>query len=125
MEGHKLQEQVELIRQVLGYVQLFKGKTIVIKIDCSVMNHPHFPMLVKDLVLLHRQGIQIVLVPGAKERIDEVLTRYHIDWKTVEGVRISTPEASAEFVYWVSQLQGVSGSLFDFDSRIYSSWKTW
>jgi amino-acid N-acetyltransferase len=93
MEGHKLQEQVELIRQVLGYVQLFKGKTIVIKIDCSVMNHPHFPMLVKDLVLLHRQGIQIVLVPGAKERIDEVLTRYHIDWKTVEGVRISTPEA--------------------------------
>ena len=52
--------------------------------------------------------------------------------KTVEAQReasalkrISTPEASAAFVYWVSQLPGVSGRLFDFDSRIYSSWKTW
>jgi NAD(P)-dependent dehydrogenase (short-subunit alcohol dehydrogenase family) len=39
--------------------------------------------------------------------------------------RISTPAASAAFIYWVSQLQDVSGRLFDFDSRIYSSWKTW
>ncbi len=93
MDSDKLKEQVELIRQVFEYVQLFKGKTIVLKIDGSVMNHPFLPMLVKDLVLLHRQGIQIVLVPGAKERINDVLTRYNIPWKTVKGIRISTPEA--------------------------------
>jgi amino-acid N-acetyltransferase len=93
MDSDRIQEQVELIRQVFEYVQLFKGKTIVIKIDGSVMNHPFLPMLVKDLVLLHRQGIQIVLVPGAKERIDDVLTRYNIPWESVAGVRISSPEA--------------------------------
>ena len=93
MESDKMQEQVELIRQAFEYVQLFKGKTIVIKVDGSVMNHPFLPLLVKDLVLLHRQGIQILLVPGAKERIDDVLRRYNIPWQSIEGVRISTPEA--------------------------------
>jgi amino-acid N-acetyltransferase len=93
MDSDRMQEQVELIRQVFEYVHLFKGKNIVIKVDGSVMNHPFLPLLVKDLVLLHRQGIQILLVPGAKERIDEVLQRYNLPWESVGGVRISTPEA--------------------------------
>ena len=82
-----------MIRQAFEYVHLFKGKTIIIKIDGSVMTHSILPLLVKDLVLLHRQGIHILLVPGAKERIDEVLQRYNISWKSIRGVRISTPEA--------------------------------
>jgi amino-acid N-acetyltransferase len=93
MEEQKLKEQVELIRQVFGYVQLFRGRTFVIKIDCAVMNAPSLPVLVKDLVLLHRQGIHVVLVPGAKERIDEILTRYDIPWHSEAGIRISTPDA--------------------------------
>lgn len=93
MEAQKLKAQAELIRQVFEYIHRFKGRTFVIKIEGSLMSHPFFPLLVKDLVLLHRQGIQIVLVPGAKQRIDEILTRYHVAWQTVEGVRISTPEA--------------------------------
>jgi amino-acid N-acetyltransferase len=93
MESHKLKEQVELIREVFEYIHRFQGKTFVIKIDCSVMDRPFFPLLLKDLVLLHRQGIRIVLVPGATQRIDEILTRYGIQWETVEGVRVSTAEA--------------------------------
>jgi amino-acid N-acetyltransferase len=93
MESDKMREQVELIRQAFEYVQLFKEKTIVIKVDGSVMDHPLLPLLVKDLVLLHRQGIQILLVPGAKERIDDVLQRYNVPWESIGGVRISTPEA--------------------------------
>ncbi|MBN1834679.1 MAG: amino-acid N-acetyltransferase [Spirochaetales bacterium] len=93
IETQKRKGQVELIRQVFEYIQRFKGKTFVIKIEGSLMSDPLFPLLVKDLVLLHRLGIQIVLVPGAKQRIDEILSRYQIPWRTVEGVRISTPEA--------------------------------
>jgi len=93
MEEKKLKEQVELIRQVFEYIHLFKGRTFVIKIDCALFSHPFFPGLIKDLVLLHRQGIRVVLVPGAKSQIDAVLTRYEIPWKSAEGIRISTPEA--------------------------------
>ncbi len=93
MDDNNLKEQVELIRQVFEYIQRFKDKTFVIKLDCSIFNHSFFPILVKDLVLLHRLGIRVVLVPGAKSRIDEVLSRYNISWETVKGIRISTPKA--------------------------------
>jgi amino-acid N-acetyltransferase len=93
MESHKLQEQVELIREVFEYIHRFQGKTFVIKIDCSVMDRPFFPLLLRDLVLLHRQGIRIVLVPGARQRIDEILSRYGVRWETIEGVRVTTAEA--------------------------------
>jgi amino-acid N-acetyltransferase len=92
MEEKKLKEQVELIRQVFEYIHLFKGKIFVIKIDCALFTHPFFPGLIKDLVLLHRQGIRIVLVPGAKSQIDAVLDQYKIPWRNAEGIRISTPE---------------------------------
>jgi amino-acid N-acetyltransferase len=93
MESQKLQGQVELIRQVFEYIHRFQGKTLVIKIDGSIMEQPSLPLLVKDLVLLYRQGIRIVLVPGATQRIDEILTRYRIPQQRVGGIRVSTPEA--------------------------------
>lgn len=93
MESQKLQEQVELIRQVFEYTHRFQGRILVIKIDGSIMEQPTLPLLVKDLVLLHRQGIRIVLVPGATQRIDEILARYRVSTQRVGGVRVSTPEA--------------------------------
>jgi amino-acid N-acetyltransferase len=93
MEDKKLKEQVELIRQVFEYIHLFKGKIFVIKIDCALFAHPFFPGLIKDLVLLHRQGIRVVLVPGAKSQIDAVLEQYKVPWRSAAGIRISTPEA--------------------------------
>jgi len=35
----------------------------------------------------------IVLIPGAKERIDEILSKYGITRKSVANIRISTHEA--------------------------------
>jgi len=57
------------------------------------MDRPFFPMLLRALGLLYRQGIRIVLVPGARQRIDEILTRYGVRWDTAEGVRVTTAEA--------------------------------
>ena len=93
MDGLKLKEQVELIRQVFGYVTNFNGKIFVINIDSKIMLDPLFPVLVKDLVLLKKIGIKIVLVPGASKRIDEILTQYGIPWEHVDGIRITAPEA--------------------------------
>jgi amino-acid N-acetyltransferase len=93
MDGERLKEQVDLIREVFGYIDRFKNKTFVIKIEYDIISHPHFPILVKDLALLHRMGIRIVLVPGARQRIDEILCGYSIPWQTVAGTRISTPES--------------------------------
>lgn len=88
-----LKEQVDLIRQVFGYASRFKGRTFVFKIDYSVIDDPGFPILVRDLAILHRAGINVVLVPGAQERIDDILGRYGIECTVVRNVRIATHEA--------------------------------
>jgi amino-acid N-acetyltransferase len=86
-------EQVEVIREVFGYLRQFRGKTFVVKIDCGILSGPLFSALVKDLSLLHESGIRIAIVPSAKERIDEVLGTYSVAHSTVNGVRITSEEA--------------------------------
>ncbi|MDG5814314.1 amino-acid N-acetyltransferase [Chitinispirillales bacterium ANBcel5] len=93
MDKTKLKEQVESIRQTFGYMKRFKGETFVIKIDSSLINHDLFAILIKDLTLLHNMGIKIVLVPGARSRINEVLSTFKVQCQTVNGVRISSSEA--------------------------------
>jgi amino-acid N-acetyltransferase len=93
MDKLKLKEQVEIIRQAFGYINQFKGETFVIKLESSLISHRLFPLLIRDVVLLHRMGINVVLVPGARDRINEVLKKYDIRYRTVNGVRVSPPEA--------------------------------
>lgn len=93
MNKTTLKEQVEIIRQAFGYIDQFKGQTFVIKISSELIESPFIPILIKDLVLLHHMGIRIILVPGARSRIDEVLSTYHIDCKQVNGIRISPPQS--------------------------------
>jgi amino-acid N-acetyltransferase len=93
MEKSKLKEQVEIIRQAFGYINKFKNETFVIKIESSLIPNPLFPILIKDLVLLHSMGIRIVIVPGARTRIDEILSTYNIKCDTINGIRVSTHDS--------------------------------
>jgi amino-acid N-acetyltransferase len=93
MDKTKLKERAEVIRQAFGYINRFKNETFVIKIDSALIGHDLFPVLIKDLVLLRRMGIRIILVPGARTRINEVLSAYQIECPSVNGIRISRPEA--------------------------------
>jgi amino-acid N-acetyltransferase len=93
MDKTKLKEQSEVIRQAFGYIDRFKNELFVIKIDDILISNPLFPILIKDLVLLHRMGIRIILVPGARTRIDEILKTYNVSCSTINGVRISPPES--------------------------------
>lgn len=93
MDKSKLKEQSEVIRQAFGYIDRFKNELFVIKIDDNLISNPLFPILIKDLVLLHRMGIRIILVPGARTRIDEVLKTYNVSCSTINGIRVSPPES--------------------------------
>lgn len=93
MDSARIKSHVELIREVFVYANRFKGKRFVIQVGSSVVEDPRFPMLVRDLAILHKSGIQIILVPGAGRRIDEVLGRYDIPTQRVKGIRISGDEA--------------------------------
>ncbi len=85
-------EHVDLIRQVLGYITRFKGGVFVLKIDDPIISHRLSQLMAGDICLLHQMGIRVVIVPGARHRVDEVLDRYDLAWKMVDGIRISTPQ---------------------------------
>ena len=93
MDEIKHREQVDLIREVFYYQSRFDGKTIVLKIDYPILNAPHFPQMLKDLAMLRATGIEIILVPGAKEWIDAVLAEYDTQSEYVNGVRIATADS--------------------------------
>jgi len=97
VDEHILQGQVELIREVFMYAQRFAGKRFVIMISSGVIEDPRFPSLVRDLAILHKSGIQILLVPGAGKRIDDVLGAYGYTSQIVGGIRIS-PEEHMPFI---------------------------
>lgn len=86
-------DHVEIIREAFRYTQTFREKTFVLQVDDTVADESVLPELVRDLVLLQRTGIRIVLVAGARRRIDEILDRYGVDCRKRRGIRISTPEA--------------------------------
>lgn len=93
MESKDIIGQVDLIREVFSYLHRFRGKTFVIHVDYGALDDTRLPALVQDLVLLHQAGIRILLVPGARQRIDEVMTRYNIPWRRERGVRIASSDA--------------------------------
>ncbi len=86
-------DHVELIREVFRYTQAFQGKTFVLQLDDGILLRDTITSLMRDLVLLHRAGIRIVIVTGARQRIDEILARYNVACEKHRGVRISSPEA--------------------------------
>jgi len=86
-------EQVDTIREVFQYLHSFTGKTFVIKIDYKIIEDAHFHILMADIARLYDVGIRIVLIPGANERIDEILSVYKIENKIIKGIRAASSEA--------------------------------
>jgi amino-acid N-acetyltransferase len=81
------------MREVFGYLRRYRDQVFVLKIDDSLMGRPLFSLLIKDIVLLQKIGIRIVLVPGAKHSIDKVLKTYRVNSTMKDDVRITTEEA--------------------------------
>jgi len=93
MDNNQLREHVDLIREVFNYNRRFQNALFVLKIDSPIIDHPYFPLLVKDLALLHQNGIKFVIIPGAHGRINEILSQYRIPSHSVKGIRVSTEES--------------------------------
>ena len=54
-------EVASFIREVFSYITRFKGQLFVLKIEDSLMNHPLFPVLIKDISFLHKAGSKLIV----------------------------------------------------------------
>ncbi|MCL4102273.1 amino-acid N-acetyltransferase [Fibrobacter sp. HC4] len=81
------------IREVFGYMERFKGQLFVLKIEDDLMSHPLFPVLMRDIGLLHKSGIKIIIVPGTRNSIDAQLKAWGVESKFHNGVRLTCEDA--------------------------------
>lgn len=81
-------DKAERIRDVLRYMRRFKNATLVIHIDDKIINSNSFTGHIRDICMIHEAGLRVLIVPGAKNRIDEVLDNAQISWQSQNGLRI-------------------------------------
>lgn len=88
---------VNTIREVFDYIRRYKGKTFVLKIEDTLIDHPLFPLLMKDIAQLHDIGIRLLIVTGTRATIEKHLAKAKLHTKVVNGIRI-TPKAAMDHV---------------------------
>lgn len=86
-------QKAQNIRSVIRYIQKFNNSLVVIYLDDEVINSPLFSSHIRDIALIHQVGLKVIIVPGSKKRIDQVLSDFKIDWKTENNFRITNEDA--------------------------------
>ena len=86
-------QKAQNIRSVIRYINKFKNAVLVIYLDDEVINSPLFSSHIRDIAIIHQAGIKVVLVPGSKKRIDQVLTDFNFSWNYKNNIRITSEKA--------------------------------
>lgn len=77
----------------LNYVREFTGTRIVVKIGGSVTDDAElFESICNDLVTIRKVGVELILVHGGRQAINDELNRRSMPWAFVDGMRVTTPE---------------------------------
>jgi acetylglutamate kinase len=91
----------EVLIEALPYIQTYEGKTFVIKYGGAVMTDERLKQtFAKDVTILRKIGINIVIVHGGGKEITETASALGIDTTFVDGQRY-TDEKMIEVVLMV------------------------
>ena len=82
-------DNAQRIRDVILYIKRFKNATVVIHLDDRILESSLFTSHISDIAMMHEAGLKVVIVPGAKKRIDDVLKLNDVSWQYKNDFRIS------------------------------------
>ena len=86
-------KKAENVRDVIRYLKKFHNALIVIYLDDKTISSALFSSHIRDIALLHEAGLKVVIIPGARTRIDEVLEGAKIDWTYKNNIRVTNDKA--------------------------------
>lgn len=89
-----------ILSEALPYIQKFEGKTFVVKYGGAAMSAALQETFARDVTLLKKIGIHIVLVHGGGKEITDMAARLGIPTEFVNGQR-ATPAAMRDVVQMV------------------------
>lgn len=111
MQNQSIASKAEDIRDVLRYMKKFQKASVVIYLDDRLLDQPLFTSHIRDIAMLHEAGLQVVIIPGARKRIDEVLSAGGMEWRIKNGVRLTNEKS----------LPLIKMAAFDVANRIMTS----
>src|SRR6202022_1596044 len=77
----------QVMSEALPYIEYLKGKTLVIKLGGSTLEHQRG--VLQDIIWLHTFGARPVLFPGGGPYINEWLTRLQLPTRFENGLRVT------------------------------------
>src|SRR5574344_1006321 len=86
-------KKAQNIRDVIRYLQRFQKAVVVIYLDDEILDSPLFSSHMRDISLIHSAGLKVVIVPGTRKRIDQVLSDSNVSWRYEKGIRITAENA--------------------------------
>ena len=84
------QENLDLLRESLPYIQRFKGQTFVVKISGKVTeDKENLASLAEELALMHQVGIRICVIHGGGKQLSELAKKLGVVQTVIEGRRVT------------------------------------
>ncbi|MEO7538650.1 MAG: acetylglutamate kinase [Pyrinomonadaceae bacterium] len=84
------QENLDLLREALPYIQKFKGKTFVVKFSGKVTEERvNLASLVEELALIHQVGIRVCVIHGGGKQLTEMARKLGVVQTVIEGRRVT------------------------------------
>jgi acetylglutamate kinase len=80
----------QVLREALPYIDFLKGKTLVIKLGGSTLEHQR--EVLQDIIWLRALGANPVLVHGGGPYINQWLDKMHLPTTFVNGLRVTDAE---------------------------------
>ncbi len=94
-------ERAKVLAEALPYIQVYSGKTVVVKYGGNAMISPELrDAVISDLILLSLVGIQVAVVHGGGPEITDMLKKLDIPSRFVDGLRY-TDEQTMDVVQQV------------------------
>lgn len=89
------QERAEVLTQAIPYIQLHRGKIVVIKYGGNAMTNPELKaQVMEDIILLDAIGVKVVLVHGGGPDINDLLKKLGKKSEFVNGLRVTDKETA-------------------------------
>jgi acetylglutamate kinase len=86
-------ERVISLLDAIPYLRAYAGRTFVVKAGGELLLDPRWTRAVaRDVAVIHRLGIHVVLVHGGGPQLNAAAERMGIENRVVAGRRVTTPE---------------------------------
>lgn len=93
--GISKQQQAEILVEALPYIWKYSGKIVVVKYGGNAMVSKELQQAVmRDLILMRQNGVQVVLVHGGGPEITKMLSRVGKQSEFVGGLRVTDRETA-------------------------------